>query len=64
MVNRSIISFSNSSRALRQGDPFSMLLLILVMEVHDRILHNTVEGAWQHFMLGTSPLLFVFFFFW
>jgi hypothetical protein len=35
-----------------------MLLLILVMEVHDRMLHNTVEGAWQHFMLGTSPLLF------
>jgi hypothetical protein len=46
MVNRSIIGFSNSSRRLRQGDPFSMVFLILDMEVHNRMLHNTVEGGY------------------
>ena len=45
MVNRTTIFFSNSSRGLRQLGPFSMPLLILVMEVNNMMLRKAVEGG-------------------
>ena len=45
MVNRTTIFFSNSSRGLRQWGPFSIPLLILVMEVNNMMLRKAVEGG-------------------
>ena len=62
-----MIFFTNSSRELRQWDPFSMLLLILVLEVHNRMLHNAVKGGYlaafqveegSEGVMDSSPLLF------
>jgi hypothetical protein len=35
--------FFNSSREIRQGDPLSPLLLVLVMEALSRMVNETVE---------------------
>ena len=45
IVNGSPIGFFYSSRGLRQGDPLSSLLFLLVIEVLSRMLKKTMEGG-------------------
>lgn len=53
LVNGSLVSFSNSFRGLRQGDPLSLLLFVLVMEVFNRMISTMVNnGCLAGFSVG------------
>jgi hypothetical protein len=56
MVNGSPLGFFESSRRIHQGDPLSLLLFLLVMEVLSRMLRRTEEaGLISDFKAGKSP---------
>jgi hypothetical protein len=53
IVNGSPTGFFDSSRGLRQGDPLSPLLFLLIMEVLSRMLRRSVErGFIKGFQVG------------
>jgi hypothetical protein len=55
LVNRSLEGFFSSSRGLRQGDPLSPLLFLLVMEVLSRMLRKVEEeGLIRGFRAGCN----------
>ena len=43
LVNGTLKGFFNSSRGIRQRDPLSSLLFVLVMEVLSRMVNATIE---------------------
>ena len=54
LVNGSPEGFFGSSRELRQGDPLSLLLFLLIMEVLSRLLKKSEEcNLIRGFQLGS-----------
>ena len=55
LINGTPAGFFNSSRGIYQGDPLSLLLFLLVMEVLSRLLKKTEEGGFiRGFQVGAA----------
>ena len=55
LINGTPYGFFGSSRGLRQGDPLSLLLFVLIMEAIGRMLDKAVhEGRLSGFSVGVS----------
>ena len=62
-MNDSPTSFFSNPCGLRQGNPLSPLLIVIVMEALDKIISVAVSGGmWSSFSVGTglvSPILYL-----
>lgn len=55
LVNDSLVCFFNNSHGLRQGDPLSPLLLVIVMEVFSRMISALVNSGFvDGFLVGDT----------